>query len=145
MKFSKVLYNTFMFMLGIIIGSILDYNFNYILKRNHTISFGIVQIIINATILELVHYFTNSYPGLFALGLFTNQHLFIKKLFDYKPKIFKKKNKVMNNITRNIKDEISELLAYGTTFSIMDLTNGKFSNTNNIPPNKGSLKFLIKC
>lgn len=95
--YQNVVYDTIMFILGIFIGGIMDYNFTSIFVVNNTILhigiIGILQIVINAMIMQTVMLITQKNVGLFSLGLLTSQKFFIKKLFNYKSKVLEKKEK----------------------------------------------------
>lgn len=95
--YRNVVYDTIMFIMGIFIGGIMDYNFTSLFIIDNTIRhiaiIGLLQVIINAMIMQTVKLITQENIGLFTLGLLTTQKLFIKKLFNYKSKVLQEKEK----------------------------------------------------
>jgi hypothetical protein len=83
-----------MFLIGTIVGTIINYNTEYALETienstRNVFIVGILQIILNAIILNSIRKQTSDSIGLFSLGLFTSQELVIKTLYD---KFLKRKN-----------------------------------------------------
>jgi hypothetical protein len=93
--YNDAMYDILMFMLGIMLGSAVDYSFVQMIKLfDHKVHVGVVgllQVFVISVILQTIKLMSNNNLGLFSLGFLVNQTLFIKRLFDYKTQVLKEK------------------------------------------------------